>query len=214
MTHKSRPVTAFIRPARPLTALLVGICAAVVVLGASVPTAWAATTASGSWSHPNGDLANTGDAAGSTISSQNVVRLKEAWSFKLSGKGATDVGHYGLLAANPIVDNGVVYVQDAHQDLECNVNAQALSTGALEWKYTVDQPERSGPGPNGVAVAGTRVFGLTPTSAFALDARNGKPIWTHKRLLAKGQGTFGIQPEVATGSTWRASPARGPVAGY
>lgn len=205
MTHEARPVRTSTGAVHLSAALLVGIsalaAALAAVIGAGGPAASATTTASGSWPFPNGDLANTRDAPGSTISSQNVATLEQAWSFKLSGKGATDVGHYGSLAANPIVDDGVVYVQD----LECNVYALALSTGALEWKYTVDQPERSGPGPNGVAVAGSRVYGLTPTSAFALDAGTGKPIWTHKKLLTKGQGTFGIQPEVATGRVYLAS---------
>lgn len=166
------------------------------------PVAVATTpTPSGSWPYPNGTLANTRVAAGSTISSANVATLKEAWSFKLTGKGAATVGHYGSLAANPIVENGTVYLQD----LECDVYALSLSTGALEWEYKVGQPERSGPGPNGVAVVGTVVYGLAPTSAFALDATTGKRIWTNAKLLTKGEGTFGIQPQVATGRVYLAS---------
>ncbi len=138
---------------------------------------------------------------GSTISSANVAQLREAWSFKLSGRGAVTVGHYGSLAANPIIENGTVYLQD----LECDVYALRLSTGALEWEYKVGQPERSGPGPNGVAVVGTVVYGLAPTSAFALDARTGKRIWVNRKLLTKGEGTFGIQPQVATGRVYVAS---------
>jgi alcohol dehydrogenase (cytochrome c) len=180
--------------------LLVGISTAVPVLSAGMSPASAATAA-GSWQYPNGDLANTRDAVGSTISSQNVATLKEAWSFKLTGKGAATLGHYGSLAANPVVDNGVVYIQD----LECNVYALSLSTGALEWKYTVDKPEKSGPGPNGVTVVGTTVYGLTPTDAFALNARTGTRRWIDSRLLTKGEGTFGIQPQVATGRVYIAS---------
>jgi alcohol dehydrogenase (cytochrome c) len=184
-------------PSRATVAL-----ASAVVLGATLfATAGAAPQSSGSWPYPNGDLANTRDAAGSPISSANVASLKEAWSFKLTGKGATTVGSTGSLAANPIVENGVVYIQD----LECNVYALSLSTGALLWRYTVDEPEKSGPGPNGVAVAGTVVYGLTPTAVFALDAKTGKRIWVDPKLLKKGQGTFGIQPEVATGRVYLAS---------
>jgi alcohol dehydrogenase (cytochrome c) len=158
-------------------------------------------TPSGSWGYPNGNLANTRDAIGSTISSKNVATLKEAWSFDLTGKGAKTVGHYGSLAANPVVVDGVVYIQD----LECNVYALSLSSGALLWTYTVDEPEKSGPGPNGVAVTGTVVYGLSPTAAFALTAKTGKPIWVDRKLLKKGEGTFGIQPEVATGRVYLAS---------
>lgn len=201
------------------TALVVASLAVQVLLpdpaGAAQPTSSGSTSsgsmasgstasgasASGSWPYPNGTLGNTRDATGSTITSGNVASLKEAWSFKLTGKGAATVGHYGSLAANPIVENGTVYIQD----LECNVYALRLSTGALEWTYKVDQAEKSGPGPNGVAVVDTVVYGLAPTSAFALNAKTGKPIWVNKGLLTKGQGTFGIQPQVATGRMYLSS---------
>jgi glucose dehydrogenase len=57
--------------------------------------------------YPNGDLANTRVAPGSVISSANVKKLTEAWTFKLAGKGATDVEGAGSLAANPVVVNGM-----------------------------------------------------------------------------------------------------------
>ena len=105
------------------------------------------------------------------------------------------------MTANPIVQDGVVYLQD----LDSNVYALALATGKLEWEYRCNQPEKSGPGPNGVAVAGGRVYGLTPTAAFALSAATGRTIWVNSDLLRKGQGTFGIQPQVADGRVYLAS---------
>jgi alcohol dehydrogenase (cytochrome c) len=157
--------------------------------------------ASGSWPYPNADLANSRDVNGSAISSANVSRLAQAWTFKLTGKAAAGVRPYGSLTANPIVENGVVYLQD----LDSNVYALALTTGKLEWEYQCDQPEKSGPGPNGVAVAGGRVYGLTPTAAFALGATTGRTIWANRDLLRKGQGTFGIQPEVSNGRVYLGS---------
>ena len=105
------------------------------------------------------------------------------------------------MTANPIVQNGVVYVQD----LDSNVYALALATGKLRWEYLCNQPERSGPGPNGVAVADGRVYGLTPTAGFALNAATGRTVWVSGDLLRKGQGTFGIQPQVAGGRVYLAS---------
>jgi outer membrane protein assembly factor BamB len=99
------------------------------------------------------------------------------------------------------VHNGVVYLQD----LDSNVYALALATGKLQWKYQCNQPEKSGPGPNGVAVADGKVYGLTPTAAFALSATTGRKIWVNSDLLHKGQGTFGIQPQVANGRDYLAS---------
>ena len=157
--------------------------------------------ASGSWPYSNVDLANTRDATGSTVSSANVSRLTQAWTFRLTGKAADGVRPYGSLTANPIVENGVVYLQD----LDSDVYALALATGKLRWEYRCNQPERSGPGPNGVAVADGKVYGLTPTAAFALSATTGHTMWVKSGLLGKGQGTFGIQPQVADGRVYLAS---------
>ena len=157
--------------------------------------------APGSWGYSNADLANTRVATGSTISSVNVSGLAPVWTFKLTGKAAAGVRPFGSLIANPIVQNGVVYVQD----LDSNVYALALRTGKIRWEYRCNQPERSGPGPNGVAVADGKVYGLTPAAAFALSATTGRTIWVNSGLLRQGQGTFGIQPQVANGRVYLAS---------
>ena len=159
------------------------------------------TVAGAAWPDPNGDLANTRDATSSTISAANVSKLQQAWSLKLTGTAAKAVQAYGSLTAAPIVIGGVVYIQDLHSD----VYAISLATGKLRWEYRCDQPELSGPGPNGVAVANGRVYGLTPTAAFALDASTGRPAWTDAHLLHAGQGTFGIQPAVANGRVYLGS---------
>jgi alcohol dehydrogenase (cytochrome c) len=156
---------------------------------------------SGSWLYSNADLANTRVATGSTISSGNVSHLTQAWTFRLTGTAAAGVRPYGALTANPIVQDGAVYIQD----LDSNVYALSLATGKLLWEYQCDQPEKSGPGPNGVAVSGGKVYGLTPTTAFAVSAGTGRKIWVKSDLLKKGQGTFGIQPQAANGRVYLAS---------
>jgi alcohol dehydrogenase (cytochrome c) len=157
--------------------------------------------AAGSWPDPNADLANTRDAPDSAISSANVSTLRRAWAFTLRGAGASGVSGYGSLAAAPIVQNGVVYLQD----LDANVYALALSTGKLKWEYRVDSPEKTGPGPDGVAVVDGTVFGDSSTTAFALSASTGKPVWRDGALLSEGQGSFEIQPQVANGRVYLAS---------
>jgi outer membrane protein assembly factor BamB len=158
--------------------------------GAAVPT--------GSSPYPNGDIANTRNAPESTISAANVAGLREAWSFTLRGKAETAVGS---LTAPPVVADGVVYLQDE----DANVYALALATGTLMWEYRVDLPEKSGPGPDGVAVAGGAVYGDTSTSVFALNASTGRAIWVDRHLLNSGQGAFEIQPQVADGRVYLAS---------
>jgi alcohol dehydrogenase (cytochrome c) len=192
------------RPSRFISAQLAVACMAATALTMfviSVSGVAAAPTKAGSWPYPNGDLSNTRDAGGSTITLANVSTLKKAWSFKLSGKATKGVGGYGTLAANPVVVNGVVYIQDLHS----NVYALSLATGKLLWSYAVNKNELSGPGPNGVAVANGTVYGATPKSVFALNATTGKKVWSNDHLLKSGQGTFGIQPEVADGRVYLAS---------
>jgi alcohol dehydrogenase (cytochrome c) len=160
-----------------------------------------AAAPAGSWTYPNGDLANTRDATGSEISAANVASLKEAWTFKLAGTAAKGVTGAGSFAAAPVVGNGTVYMQD----LYANVYAISLATGKLEWEYPVNIPEKTGPGPDGVAVANGVVYGDTPTAVFALNAATGKVIWNDGSLLGSGQGSFEIQPQVSGGRVYLAS---------
>lgn len=155
----------------------------------------------GAWQFPNADLSNTRVAARSQINSSNVSKLARVWTFELVGKARTGVKPYGALTANPIVEDGLVYVQD----LDSNVYALSLTSGRLAWEYRCGQPEKSGPGPNGVAVSHGRVYGLTPTAAFALSARNGREIWVNSGVLHKGEGSFGIQPQATGGRVYLAS---------
>jgi alcohol dehydrogenase (cytochrome c) len=160
-----------------------------------------APTPAGSWPYPNADLVNTRDAAGSTISAANVASLRQAWTFKLPAAEVPTGPSFGSLTATPIVTNGVVYLQD----LGDNVYALALATGKLKWEYKVSPTKIVEGGPNGVAVAGGVVYGDTMTTVFALSATTGKPIWVDRDLLSNGQGTFGIQPQVANGRVYLAS---------
>jgi alcohol dehydrogenase (cytochrome c) len=180
--------------------MLVAGCSSGGTSGSAASNAKPARPA-GSWPYPNGDLANTRVAAGSVISSANVSGLRQAWTFRLTGAAVAPAPGYGSLAAAPIVANGVVYLQD----LDSNVYALSLSSGKLEWEYRVGVPEKSGPGPDGVAVADGTVYGDTSTAVFALSARTGKVVWINKNLLASGEGYFEIQPQVAGGRVYLAS---------
>ncbi len=180
--------------------LLAAACSSTASPGVTVRNSKAAQPA-GSWPYPNANLANTRDAPGSVITSANVSKLQQAWTFKLPGAAVHSGPGYGSIAAVPIVTGGVVYLQD----LNANVYAVDLATGKLKWEYPVNVPEESGPGPDGVAVAGGVVYGETSTAAFALSASTGKAIWIDKDLLNRGQGKFEIQPQVASGRVYLAS---------
>ena len=79
-------------------------------------------------------MANTRVAPGSVISAANVSRLREAWTFTLTGQAAAGVSGVGSLTASPVVRGGVVYLQDE----DANVYALALATGKLKWEYQVN----------------------------------------------------------------------------
>ena len=140
------------------------------------PPEWAANT--NGWPAHNYDLSNTRATTNTDIDATNVAQLKPAWRFKLPY-----VGLFGAYASNPIVLDGVVYIQDPDSD----VYALSQQTGAVMWKHIYKSPTPSG-GPNGLALGYGKVFGATESSAFALDAKTGKQLWLHKLTNNKNEG--------------------------
>ena len=96
---------------------------------------------SSDWPLPNADLEGTRDAPGSSIDSGNVGNLTARWRFRLPGKPTVT----GSFASTPVVQGGTVYVQD----LNSNVYALDLGSGAPRWVHRLDAPNE---GPNGLAV--------------------------------------------------------------
>jgi len=185
---------------------LVAFVAAIVVAAAgcgssssstssTTATTSSASSATSAWGQPNGDLWNRRHVA-SSITSSNVDKLGIAWTLPLTAKGA-----YGTLAANPVVGDGRVYIQDLVSD----VTALDLQTGKVAWKRAFNSPVV---GPNGVTFVGGKLYGETGNSAFALDAKTGNVLW--KKQFVKGPGGlagaskpsglgFDIQPLVSNG---------------
>ena len=118
------------------------------------PPEWAANT--DGWPAHNYDLSNTRATTNTNINATNVAQLKPAWRFKLPF-----VGQFGAYASNPIVLNGIVYIQDPDSDIYA-LNQQ---TGAVMWKHLYKSPTPSG-GPNGLALGYGMLFGATEGSAF------------------------------------------------
>ncbi len=122
---------------------------------------------------PNSNAANT-RYVGGPIDSENVAKLGVAWKLPIVGKG-----EYGSYAASPVVVHGVVF----SQDLGSNVQAISLATGAVLWTKRFEAIDH---GPNGVTVGGGRVYGATPTSAFALEEKTGRLLWAMPLIVAGG----------------------------
>jgi len=115
--------------------------------------------------YPGNDVSNTRFVEGE-INSGNANSLKEAWSLPLSAKST-----YGAYSATPVIANGAVY----SQDLASNVQAIDLESGEVQWTKNYEELDQ---GPNGVVVSGGKVFGATPTKAFALDQESGEEVWS------------------------------------
>ena len=150
----------------------------------------ASAAGGGDWPLANRDLSSTRADLTSGIDRANVKTLRVAWRFRFGAPA----GASGVFTATPVVAHGVVYVQD----MESNVFALDLKTGAVRWDHRFFDETA---GPNGVVVDGGRVYGATDTSAFALSATNGKLLWT--RLLERPtERSVDVAPQVANGAVY------------
>jgi outer membrane protein assembly factor BamB len=143
------------------------------------------------WPSPNQNLYNT-RVAHSTIASTNVSKLGIAWTIPLQGRGPT-----GSDVANPVIANGIAYLQDGAS----NVIAVQDATGRVLWTHQYNSPDY---GPNGVTFANGRIYGVTDCGVFALDAQTGQQVW-YNTQLATGQVRFDIAPQVANGKVFVSS---------
>lgn len=148
--------------------IALGIAVVVILLlsGSSSSPSVSSEISSTDTGYPNVDASNTRWAT-SSIDGSTVLDLSPAWSLPIT---APD-GFAGRYLASPVVTDGVVYSQDQASD----VQAIALGSGKVLWEKSYGAPLE---GPNGVVVVNDRVYGATPTDAFALDASTGKEIWS------------------------------------
>ncbi len=119
--------------------------------------------------YPNVDPSNSRHPGG-PIDSSSVSGLRVAWTRPLTSSPTSET--FGTFSFSPAVGNGVIYTQDPHS----NVLAIDLENGERLW--TKQYGMKVTQGPNGVVVAAGRVYGATPSSAFALDQKTGKQLWS------------------------------------
>ncbi len=148
----------------------------------------------GAWRQPNADHANT-RRVGGPIDASSVGRLRVAWRRKI-----------GAYSATPVIVGGVAYVQD----LSSTVYALDATTGAVRWKA---ESAEGTIGPNGVAVADGRVFAASTKKAFALDARDGRELWSRRIAFRQGEG-IDIAPGVHDGVVYVSTVPVTPQAAY
>jgi len=158
-------------------AVATGVAYGAVSADGTAPPEIAANAATG-WPSHNYDLSNSRATTQSDINSGNVATLKKKWTFRLPY-----TGQFGAFTSNPIVLDGIVYIQDP----DSNVYALNESTGAVVWKHTYNSATPSG-GPNGVAAGYGMLFGATSKAEFALDLKTGKQLWIHSLIRNSKEG--------------------------
>ena len=149
-----------------------------------------ATGESTSWVWPNGDLSSTRSAPESTITADSVERLRVAWRYRVGGKG----GGFGLLTSTPLMRDGIAYVQDTTS----SVSAIDLATGRKLWTRLKREPND---GPNGFSLVGDTLYGASDTSVFALEASDGRELWS-TLLVTRTEQFVNIAPVVDRGRVY------------
>jgi alcohol dehydrogenase (cytochrome c) len=165
----------------------------VVATVAFAAVLFAPTSAAGDWTMPNGTIASTRHAAAASITPSNVGQLAPRWRYRIRGKG-TD---FGTLTSTPVVAGDTVYLQTWKSDIV----ALDRRTGTVRWARLTTAPND---GPNGVAVHGRRIFAATDTTAFSLDARTGRRLWS-RRLVNRFEQFVNIAPVVDRGRAYFAT---------
>jgi outer membrane protein assembly factor BamB len=118
------------------------------------------------WPLANGNYNNTRAAVNASIFADNVATLGIAWSFDIPSAESM-VPPTG----SPLIVGENIY----YQDLQSNVYAFNLITGALIWQQEYDTPAS---GPNGPAIGYGKVFVQVGNDSLrALDMNSGEEVW-------------------------------------
>jgi outer membrane protein assembly factor BamB len=161
------------------------------ILAAAALAGCGSHEASGSWLVANGSSASRRAATSTKLDARTIPHLEVRWRFRL--RVGDDTG-FGAITSNPVIRGNVVYVQDSMS----SVYALDIRTGALRWKDKIKAPND---GPNGVSISGSRVYGATDTTVFALDAANGRRLWS-RRLAGPFEQFIAIAPVVDRGRVY------------
>ena len=145
------------------------------------------------WTVPNKDDWNHRWAC-SGIKASNVNDLEVAWTRDINATTS-----YGAFAAMPIIADGKMYIQD----LSSTIAALDLATGLEIWTRDYNEPVI---GPNGLNLQGGVLYGVTRTTAFALNAADGSEIW--RQPVLEGGRHFSIAPAVHDGRVYAGTITR------
>jgi alcohol dehydrogenase (cytochrome c) len=176
------------RPRPRLRARTLAVATTVSIAG--IATACGTSQPVASWASANGDLSNHRALDTTLLDASTIPRLRVRWRFRLTADGSS----FGAITANPIISGSTVYIQDTTS----SVYALNVTTGALRWKHSLAAPND---GPNGLMISGSRVYGATDTTVFALDAATGRSLWS-RRLVSRFEQFIAVAPVVDRGRVY------------
>jgi outer membrane protein assembly factor BamB len=146
--------------------------------GDTVP-AELANAADTDWPVQGRNLAQDRSVKGSSITSETVSGLAEAWTMEIEAPSP-----FGALVANPIISGDILYLQDANS----NVYALHRETGEQQWANNYGEQMPSG-GPNGIAVGyGAIVYPVGNGGVVAADMESGDELWRIDITGPRGEG--------------------------
>jgi len=142
----------------------------------SVPASWTQAPTTG-WPTNGGDYYNRRYSPLSGINRDNVAGLKGVWRTHLRGSA---IGPQYSNEAQPIVDNGVIYVSTGAND----VFALSVDTGEILWEHRANLDPANdavccGWTSRGVGLGEGKIFsGQLDGMLVALDQKTGRVVWS------------------------------------
>ena len=145
-----------------LRKLILGLAAIAIICPLLSP---AAKAQAADWPMYRGSLSGMGYSSLKQINASNVAKLKQAWTYELSGRGGLEV--------TPIVVAGVMYVPGLNKVLALDADA-----GKEIWHYDVTLPSTRGVAywPGDKDNPPRIVFTTFSRKVIELDAATGKPV--------------------------------------
>ena len=129
------------------------------------------------WLEPLGDLNGNGYSSLNQINTSNVSTLRSAWQTHFADPACKSGTSCGTPEDNPLVYNGVMYLNDPHGSLD----ALDATTGQRIWQfvpqYAAGTPNTGSP--RGIAMGDGLIFeDGTDGSLIAVSMTTGKLVWS------------------------------------
>jgi acido-empty-quinoprotein group A len=128
------------------------------------------------WPTYNGDYSGRRFSNLSQINQSNIDQLKVAWTYKITGIGATRGSANPIIKSTPLMVDGILYFT-----IPDHVFAVDARTGKEIWRFDFEDHGGHLLGQRGVGMYGNWIYFLTPDGWFlSLDSKTGKERWRKK----------------------------------